>query len=268
MSSKPWFKFYPGDYLGDTRRLSQCQHGAYLLLMIDYYANSAPPPDDDEVLARVTLSASLSDWKAVRPAIEPFFEIKRGHWHHKRVDQEIMARNREKTGHKLGAEKTNRIRWDTSLSESPTESLDGRIPEVRSQKSEKPKSKTLFANANGAFDAFWIAYPKKTAKQTAIKAWKRISEDQVPALMEALDKQQSCDQWQRGIIPHPATWLNQHRWEDELVTHVNGYDLGQCMFNMHGDRGSDGRCDQPGNEERDRLVYCKNHQHLHSERIR
>ena len=29
-----------------------------------------------------------------------------------------------------------------------------------------------------------------------------------------------CDQWNRDngqFIPHPATWLNQRRWEDELT---------------------------------------------------
>jgi hypothetical protein len=130
----------------------------------------------------------------------------------------------------------------------------------------KPKTNTLFANANGAWDEFWEAYPRKTAKQVALKAWKRVLAGDVPVLMAAIEAQSVSEQWQRGVIPHPATWLNQRRWEDETI--VAGQDLGQCMFNRNGERGTLPQCANPGAEERDRLIYCKQHQHLHGERKR
>jgi uncharacterized protein YdaU (DUF1376 family) len=51
--SRPWFPFYVGDYTRDTARLTTEAHGAYLLLMLDYWVNGAPP-DDDETLATIT----------------------------------------------------------------------------------------------------------------------------------------------------------------------------------------------------------------------
>lgn len=128
--------------------------------------------------------------------------------------------------------------------------------------------KTLFANANGDWDKFWETYPRKTAKQTALKAWKRIKATEIPAIMTAVETQKTSEQWQRGIIPHPATWLKQRRWEDEASRADNGIHLGQCMWNLNGDRGTMPRCPQPGVEERDRLIYCKKHQHLHGEKMR
>ncbi len=71
------------------------------------------------------------------------------------------------------------------------------------------------------FDAFWAAYPRKVAKASALKAWKkactgeaikdeimRVLKEQLPALYERSGKD-------RQFIPHAATWLNGRRWEDE-----------------------------------------------------
>ena len=44
---------YIGDYLKDTTRLTAEQHGAYLLLMMDYWVNG-PLPANDSSLAMVS----------------------------------------------------------------------------------------------------------------------------------------------------------------------------------------------------------------------
>ena len=48
-------------------------------------------------------------------------------------------------------------------------------------------------------DKFWPAYPRNTAKQVALKAWKRIKADEIPTLMAALEAPQQSDQWRRGF---------------------------------------------------------------------
>jgi len=71
------------------------------------------------------------------------------------------------------------------------------------------------------FEAFWKAYPKKTGKLAAQRAWKKIKSPatSLPEFLAALEKQKKSDQWtnENGrFIPNPATWLNQGRWMDEL----------------------------------------------------
>lgn len=68
------------------------------------------------------------------------------------------------------------------------------------------------------FDAFWSHYPHKTGKDAARKAMAKALtrtsiEDIATGLMSQLDglRQQKS----RGFCPHPATWLNQGRWQDE-----------------------------------------------------
>lgn len=72
-----------------------------------------------------------------------------------------------------------------------------------------------------AFDKFWKHYPRKTNKANAKKSFikKCKSEEMLQIMIEALEKQKTSRQWQEAngqYIPHPSTWLNGERWEDEL----------------------------------------------------
>lgn len=84
--SRPWFPFYVGDYVRDTARLTTEAHGAYLLLMLDYWVNGAPP-DDDDVLATIT-KLPVTVWRKRRKSLATFFDIKNGLWTHKRIEKE------------------------------------------------------------------------------------------------------------------------------------------------------------------------------------
>ena len=79
-------RFFPADYLADTRRLTTEQHGAYLLLLMDSWSSGALP-DDDAVLARVA-GLDAESWARTRPAIARYFEIADGKWVHARIEQE------------------------------------------------------------------------------------------------------------------------------------------------------------------------------------
>lgn len=70
------------------------------------------------------------------------------------------------------------------------------------------------------FKAFWKAYPRKVGKEAAKKAFLRlkVTDDQLADMLAAIETQKLSFQWQREggqYIPHPTTWLNQGRWEDE-----------------------------------------------------
>jgi hypothetical protein len=72
------------------------------------------------------------------------------------------------------------------------------------------------------FDTFWKAYPRKIGKGAALASWKK----QKPPLEKALATVvafSKCEQWKREggkYIPHPATWINQGRWDDVLPVAV------------------------------------------------
>jgi len=80
-------------------------------------------------------------------------------------------------------------------------------------------------DSNDQFDRFWERYPNKVAKQDALKAWKKIrmNGELFKEIMSGLDRWLASDEWYRDngrFIPHPATWLNGQRWNDEVKRHV------------------------------------------------
>lgn len=71
-----------------------------------------------------------------------------------------------------------------------------------------------------AFEEFWKAYPRKIKKAKAWDSWRKQKLDpRLEEILEGLRRWSRSKQWtkDRGeFIPHPATWLNAHQWEDEV----------------------------------------------------
>jgi hypothetical protein len=67
------------------------------------------------------------------------------------------------------------------------------------------------------FELFWKQYPRKIAKPNALKAWLKIKpNDTLSQKMIDAVKQQKLSDREIQFVPHPATWLNGNRWEDEI----------------------------------------------------
>ncbi len=69
------------------------------------------------------------------------------------------------------------------------------------------------------FDTWWSEYPRKVRKPEArkayVKAAKKVGHDR---LLEAMRTYRDFDgRVAGGFILHPATWLNQECWNDEIV---------------------------------------------------
>ena len=72
------------------------------------------------------------------------------------------------------------------------------------------------------FAIFWEAYPRKKDKQNAQKAFeKALSVADLDTMLTAIEAQKQTADWTKDggkFVPYPATWLNGHRWEDDLDT--------------------------------------------------
>lgn len=71
-----------------------------------------------------------------------------------------------------------------------------------------------------AFLAWWAEYPVKVKKPRAWKAWVKLGKSvDALTLIKAIQQQLAAGHFMVGgenCIPHPATWLNDRRWDDEI----------------------------------------------------
>jgi|TARA_B100000315_G_scaffold204074_1_gene197294 hypothetical protein len=75
-------------------------------------------------------------------------------------------------------------------------------------------------NNNNHFEQFWNNYPRKVGKRKAFEVWGKLSPDGdlMEKILGAIEKYKSSESWcDPKYIPHPSTWLNQERWEDEIL---------------------------------------------------
>ena len=71
------------------------------------------------------------------------------------------------------------------------------------------------------FALFWQEYPRKAAKAAALKAWQKLnpSPDLVERILDHVRDHKRSPDWLKDggqFVPHPATFLNGRRWEDDI----------------------------------------------------
>ena len=89
----------------------------------------------------------------------------------------------------------------------------------------KPKPKAVGTQMSKAmearFDRFWAVYPRKVGKGAARRKFAQLKPDDAltDRMIQAVEKAKQSQQWTRDggqYVPHPTTWLNQERWEDDI----------------------------------------------------
>lgn len=85
-------------------------------------------------------------------------------------------------------------------------------PECTAQKMDK----------SAMFESFWTIYPKKVNKKKSKDKFMKIckTEKVFNDIMTGLYTQLKSSEWKKNngqFIPHPTTWLNGERWQDEIM---------------------------------------------------
>lgn len=208
---------YIGDYLADTMQLSTVEHGAYLLLLMAYWKNRGPV---DEKAIPVICRMSLSEFSAIRSAIEPFFQVENGNlWRNKRADAEIDRWQGFKDQKEYGAALSNLKRHGTPIPEKFAEryaerSLSVTPPPLPLPPSDKTHGdKRLVSPILGKEPKFqeprlqeawdgWIEMrkkirkpPTKRAEDMAVKKLRQLTNGDIELAIKILDKS-TLNNWQ------------------------------------------------------------------------
>jgi len=84
-------------------------------------------------------------------------------------------------------------------------------------------SKDNIDHLNTTFEEFWSVYPRKAGKKRARELWYKLnpSSETLALILASVGKARGTPQWREKdgqYIPHPSTYLNQERWNDEVPT--------------------------------------------------
>jgi len=204
--SKAWMPLYIGDFLADTMHLNCQETGAYIRLLMHAWQHNGLVPDDNELLTRI-VRCHPPHWPRLRNIMLPFFDLTKtpGSWYSKRVALELIKSDEISNKRKAAAlQKHNKSSANVVHLHTQSQS-----------QSPRKKKKDSCSSEDERFLEFWNGYLKKVGKKAALAAYQRaLKETTHEKIMAALERQKST--WRDPkFIPHPATWLNQGRWDDE-----------------------------------------------------
>jgi len=88
MAALPYMQFYVAEYQADTMHLTAEEHGAYLLLIFNYWQTGKPIPKKRlQKIARV----SSDRWTGVKDTLSEFFKDTGDEWVHDRIEADLKA---------------------------------------------------------------------------------------------------------------------------------------------------------------------------------
>lgn len=232
--------FYPhhiGDYLTATAHLSWVEDCAYRRLLDLYYSREQAIPADLAQAARLCRATTKDERRAVESVLAEFFTLTDKGWAHTRCEEEIAkaaeAAKRARQNGKRGGRPPKEKPTDNP---EKTQPVSGGNPEESKSKAPNPNPITNPINtpkppsgADRLFETFWSTYPRKVGKDAARKAFekRRPDDELLGQMLTAIRRQVLSPAWVKDggqFIPHPSTWLNEGRWQDEDLLPVGGED--------------------------------------------
>lgn len=96
--------------------------------------------------------------------------------------------------------------------------------ETKAEKDNTCADAPSAGSAPEGFAEFWELYPRKSDRKRATSAWKQIPLKEHAAIMaNVAGRMRSDESWTKDggkFIPHPTTYLNGRRWEDEFQSKI------------------------------------------------
>ena len=81
------------------------------------------------------------------------------------------------------------------------------------------------------FEKFWKVYPRRAGKQNALTAWRKaLGISDAETIINAAESYANDPNREERFTAHPATWLNQGRWEDDPLPNTTPMTAREVMF--------------------------------------
>ena len=209
-----YYKFEISVWNLHTAHLSLAEEAVYRRLIDHYYDTEQPIGLDYKAMIR-RLRLDGYEEQVITILNEFFVQTDNG-WVNKHCDNKIKAYKNQKKINKNNGKAGGRPK-----KQPITEPVSDGLPFVTLTTNNKQETKNNNLK-DDRFDVFWKQYPRKVAKPNALKAWSKLKVDDIvlKKMLIAISEQGLASRDQQ-YIPHPASWLNARRWEDEIKSNVD-----------------------------------------------
>jgi uncharacterized protein YdaU (DUF1376 family) len=109
--ASPYMPLYIADYMADCAHLETLEHGAYLLLIMNYWQRGKPLPNDDAKLSKI-VNLRIDKWKKIKNIISEFFIVNETEWTHARIEEELSIFREKSEKARLAGQKSGEKRRD------------------------------------------------------------------------------------------------------------------------------------------------------------
>lgn len=216
MAALPYMQLYVADYLADTMHLTTEEHGAYLLLIFNYWQTGKPIPVSR--LARIT-RLSNERWTDVERSLVEFFNERGNEWVHDRIERDLdavhatqaqrIAAGKASAEARKQAAKPRKARSVNARSTPVEKASNGKATNKEEKRGEESKELNL---ERGAYFAMplegWEPEPKSFKAICFANAVKpeSITQEQLAAFRSYWsvrpEKEQSQAQWEYQLVQH------------------------------------------------------------------
>ena len=247
------------DYRKHLKLLTDEEKGQLLMALLDYSENGVSPDLSGMALMAFSFIQSQLDrdnekWETSveqrRKAGKKSADVRKDKTNESQRSLVSLNENKRKATKStdnvtVNVTDTDNVTENANVNDTPPCPPLGKVRE-QGEQSDISDSATTHAmtSLEQRFIAFWAEYPRKKCKETARRAWTKIkpNADLTAEIIKAVCAAKNTSDWTKEngrFIPYPATWLNAHGWEDELITEVNN---AECRRIDEGDRNNDDLC--------------------------
>lgn len=183
MSSRPWYKWYPGDYLADTQMLSLEESGAYRALLDHLW--TCGPVDPTERNLGAIWRVDRRKVRRIYAVLRPYLDETSGLVDHPKIAKQRaesleVQEKRRKSGKKGGAASaTNARARDRTRTRGPDPDPDKDLPRVSAFPLDSPapaparESRGLSPDQRAAAEALQRDLEQRRAALSVVPAYER-----------------------------------------------------------------------------------------------
>jgi hypothetical protein len=222
MKQIPWFKFCPADWMmGRISRQPAEVQVAFLRLCCVYWNSECEMSVDHAILESDGHLQRLLDVHLVESnGSSVFIKFLDLQWEEASLHRTKMS----EAGRRSAERRSTKVEPTLNLPSTyvePMLNLPSTDVQPMFNREEKRRGEKRREEDSVLFEQFWATYPRKTAKQAAVKAFVKLKESEQQEAISNIKRLFSNTPVE--FVPHPATYINNKRWEDQTIVRGNTF---------------------------------------------